>query len=98
MAESITKSLNNYPDKTLETTEIGQNDKQSTDAIADKKVLKPQSSIIWTPLFIIRFSLTLVVALSAASLLTQGWENHYYTPDLVLLSETLLVLYAWVVT
>src|SRR5436190_10328315 len=98
MAESITKSLNNDPDKTLETTETGPNDKQSADTIAAKKVLEPQSPIIWTPRFIIRFSLTLVVALSTASLLTQGWENHYYTPDLVLLSETLLVLYAWIVT
>ena len=35
--------------------------------------------IIWTPRFIGIFVLTLVFALSIASLLTQGWLNGYYT-------------------
>jgi len=98
MAESITKSPHNYPGKTLVATETRQNDKPIADAIADKNVSTPQSPIIWTPRFIVIFSLTLVAGLSAASLLTQGWENHYYTPDLVLLAETVLVLLAWLVT
>ncbi len=35
--------------------------------------------IIWTPRFIIFFSLTLIFGLSIASLLTQGWLDGYYS-------------------
>src|SRR5579863_3865532 len=36
------------------------------------------ANVIWTPRFIILFALILVFGLSAESLLTQGWENHFY--------------------
>jgi hypothetical protein len=40
---------------------------------------RPTPPIIWTPRFILLFTLTLVVGLSMESLLTQGWLNHYYS-------------------
>ncbi len=55
-----------------------------------------QSSIIWTPRFILIFGLTLVVVLSAASLLTEGWTNKYYPGEWVLLSYIVLLSGGWI--
>jgi len=57
---------------------------------------KPQRTIIWTPRFIILFSLIFVVGLSVASLLTQGWLNGYYAAEWVLLALTALLLGCWI--
>jgi len=52
--------------------------------------------IIWTPSFIIFFSLVLVIGLSVASILTQGWLNGYYTAEALLLTESALLLGCWI--
>src|SRR6266487_6470878 len=36
------------------------------------------TNVIWTTRFIVIFALTLMLGLSTESLLTQGWQNHYY--------------------
>ncbi|MDQ6661167.1 MAG: hypothetical protein M3Z24_09415 [Chloroflexota bacterium] len=52
--------------------------------------------IIWTPHFIILFILTLVLGLTADSLLTKGWINHFYAGGWVQLVQTLLLLGCWI--
>jgi len=61
-----------------------------------KLISKAQSSIIWTPRFILIFGLTLVVGLSMASLLTEGWMNRYYAGEWVLLSYIVLLAAGWI--
>src|SRR5581483_6783507 len=56
--------------------------------------LSPQ--IIWTPRFIVTFVLVLVIGLSIASLLTQGWLNGYYRAEWVLLAYTALAAGCWI--
>lgn len=61
-----------------------------------KLINNAQSSIIWTPRFILIFGLTLVVGLSMASLLTEGWMNKYYAGEWVLLFYIVLLSGGWI--
>ncbi len=51
--------------------------------------------IIWTPRFIVIFTLTLVFGLSIESLLTQGWLNGYYTGQWVFQVYIILISICW---
>src|SRR2546422_11173216 len=53
----------------------------------------PPTTLIWTPSFIITFTLTLAIGLSAESLLTQGWLNNDYPGEWILLGHLLLVCF-----
>lgn len=55
-------------------------------------------AIIWTPPFMVTFALTVVLGLSAESLLTQGWVNGLYAGGWVLLALAILVFGGWIVT
>jgi hypothetical protein len=57
----------------------------------------PTSTIIWTPSFIVTFSLVLVLGLSAEGILSQGWVNHFYARNWVLLAHVVVVLGCWIV-
>ncbi|HZO71871.1 MAG TPA: hypothetical protein VFB60_06680 [Ktedonobacteraceae bacterium] len=61
-----------------------------------KLITATQSPIIWTPRFILIFGLTLVVGLSAATLLTEGWMNKYYAGEWILLSYIVLLSGGWI--
>src|SRR5216683_5144497 len=50
----------------------------------------PTASIIWTPRFIVIFALFLTIGLSADSLLTQGWADHFYASAWVTLGHLVL--------
>jgi hypothetical protein len=52
--------------------------------------------IIWTPRFIVLFTLTLAGGLSAASLLTRGWQNGYYDGNWVLLIQSASIFAVWI--
>lgn len=54
-----------------------------------------RSNIIWTPRFILIFSLTLVFGLSIESLLTQGWLNSYYSGLWVFQVQVIFVCLGW---
>jgi hypothetical protein len=54
------------------------------------------TQIIWTPRFIIIFALTLVLGLSIASLLTQGWLDGYYTGLWTFQVYVLIVCLGWI--
>lgn len=56
---------------------------------------KRNSLIIWTPRFILTFFLIFSLGLSLASIVTQGWLNGYYAAEQILLAETTLNLFAW---
>jgi hypothetical protein len=51
--------------------------------------------VIWTPGFLLAFSLILVVGLSVESLLTQGWENQLVDASSALLPHIILAAVAW---
>jgi len=57
----------------------------------------PTPAIIWTPSFIVTFTLVLVLGLSAEGILSQGWVNHFYARNWVLLAHVVLVLGCWIV-
>ncbi|MDQ2903068.1 MAG: hypothetical protein M3Y81_05885 [Chloroflexota bacterium] len=52
-------------------------------------------AIIWTPPFIIIFTLTLALGLSVESVLTQGWQNALYAGSWVLLGHVVLIAPCW---
>ena len=56
----------------------------------------PHTQIIWTPRFIIIFSLTLVLGLSIESLLAQGWLQRYYTGRWVFQAYIICVCLGWI--
>ena len=109
MAESIVQPDTNSteaPDETTtEDTETSVEEIQ--DRIGDLDALVetspslpsdlPTSTIIWTPSFIVTFSLVLVLGLSAEGILSQGWVNHFYTRNWVLLAHVVVVLGCWIV-
>ncbi|QBD83064.1 hypothetical protein EPA93_46725 [Ktedonosporobacter rubrisoli] len=68
----------------------------SSEVSIDSDFLSETSPVIWTPRFIAIFTLILVVGLSATSLLTQGWLNHYYEAELVLLNFAVLLFLGWI--
>ncbi len=51
--------------------------------------------IIWTPRFIIVFTLTLIFGLSIASLLTQGWLDGYYSGLWIFQAYVIIVFLSW---
>jgi hypothetical protein len=51
--------------------------------------------IIWTPRFIMLFSLTLIVGLTIECVLTRGWLNSSYTGQWVFLVHVILVCICW---
>jgi len=57
--------------------------------------LGSRTMVIWTPLFIVIFALTLVFGLSIESLLTQGWLNNLYTGQWVFQAHVMLICLCW---
>lgn len=51
--------------------------------------------IIWTPAFLLTFALTLVIGLSAQSLLTQAWINNIIAGQWIILPQVILVAAGW---
>lgn len=94
MAESITRPKQNGEETSAQ---IAENQIISTQAA--KENVGPASyqlPIIWTPRFIVIFALTLTIGLSLASLFTQGWDNHYYQPGWILLSDIAIICGIWI--
>src|SRR5260370_7106053 len=60
----------------------------------DAKAL--DTAIIWTPRFIIMFSLTLALGLSVESLITQAWSIRWFTGTWVFLAQIALVSAGWI--
>lgn len=61
-------------------------------------VQKAQTITIWTPRFMVTFALIAIIWLSAASLITQSWQNNLplaYPASKILLIETTLVFASW---
>src|SRR6266849_6431683 len=54
------------------------------------------TAIIWTPRFIIMFSLTLVLGLSVESLITQAWSIRWFTGTWVFLVHIALLSAGWI--
>jgi hypothetical protein len=55
-----------------------------------------QPAIIWTPRFILFFSLLLILSLSLTSILAELWRNTGYPTDRVVLAYTVPVLICWI--
>lgn len=97
MAESMIQSERDCDEKSVKLIEAELDDKTQIINVQRKtETLASQPPIIWTPRFIVIFTLLLVIGLSVASLLTQGWLNHYYAREWVLLSYVALVSGCWI--
>lgn len=91
MADFVTQSENSSPNTSAIRVEEAQ--KGTVQSIGDKAdTIQTSAPIIWTPRFIMLFFLTLVIGLSAESLLTQGWLNGVYRAEWVILAHALLIL------
>ena len=55
-----------------------------------------RTPIVWTPRFIITFTLTLVLGLSLESLLTQGWLDGYYSGTFIFQVYVICVCLSWI--
>jgi hypothetical protein len=94
MAESIAHSIQNGNKPS-----IGES---TTDTVNhtpgnDSQITTQNAAIIWTPRFIVIVALILIVGLSTASVVTQGWFNNYYSSGLVLMLYTVPNLICWIV-
>ena len=63
----------------------------------NSQIATPNTGIIWTPRFIVIVALILMVGLSTASVVTQGWFNNYYSSGPVLMLYTVPNLICWIV-
>ncbi|HEY6542062.1 MAG TPA: hypothetical protein VIZ18_14055 [Ktedonobacteraceae bacterium] len=63
----------------------------------DAPVLPEEEGVIWTPRFIILFTVTLAFGLSLESLLTQGWAIRWFTGIWVFLGHLVLVSVSWII-
>ncbi|MFL5627430.1 MAG: hypothetical protein ACJ788_17780 [Ktedonobacteraceae bacterium] len=88
MAESIAR-----PDTNV-TTNSDEQKVNATQHDADKPevAVTTPTTVIWTPRFIVIFMLTLVLALSLESMLTEGWMNHIINASWVLLAHVACIL------
>lgn len=87
-------------DQDQQIADIADDDESAIDTLEQqpgKLITIPESSIIWTPCFILIFGLTLVIGLSMAALLTEGWTNRYYAGEWVLLFYIALLSGGWIV-
>jgi hypothetical protein len=105
MAESITQPEMDRPNEgVVETVEItpsgnthiAENSRLLLENSLELSLSQNSTPIIWTPRFVVIFALTLVIGLSAASLLTQGMLNGYYPPQAILLALVLFALGGWI--
>ena len=97
MAESTIRSGMDQHQQAVQVVEVTpESSTTPTETSIDWEISKSQSPIIWTPRFIVIFALTLVAGLSGASLLTQGWLDHFYAGEWVLLAYTALVFAGWI--
>ncbi len=97
MAESITQPEIDHNGKSIQPIEqVTKSIPTSEETSASGNTSSSQSPIIWTPRFVMTFALTLVIGLSAASLLTQGWLNGYYRGEWIFLIYTTLVFGCWI--
>jgi hypothetical protein len=87
MPESIIRSAKDHHEETIENTV------SSTSQPEEGAIATPL--IIWTPGFIIRFALVLIIGLSVAGLLTEGWVNGYYPAEWTELAYTILAFACW---
>ena len=96
MAESVVQPDTNSTDLPDQTTT--EHNKTSVKEILDTipTTPAPTPAIIWTPSFIVTFSLVLVLGLSAEGILSQGWVNHFYARNWVLLAHVVVVLGCWI--
>ncbi len=53
------------------------------------------TKVIWTPTFLLIFTLTLVLGLSAESLLTQGWYASLFHGEWIILTQVILGALGW---
>jgi hypothetical protein len=63
----------------------------------NSQIATQNTGIIWTPRFIVIVALILIVGLSTASVVTQGWFNNYYSSGPVLILYTVPNLICWIV-
>jgi hypothetical protein len=76
MPESITESEKNHNKHVI--LKIDPSPSKDQYLTIEAGTFSSNALVIWTPRFIVVFALLLVVGLSGASLLTQGWLNGYY--------------------
>jgi hypothetical protein len=91
MPESIIRSEKDHNEETIENNESSVNLQE--EKLAEEPISAPL--IIWTPGFILRFVLLLVLGLSIAGLLTEGWVNGYYPGEWTELLYTVIAFTLW---
>jgi hypothetical protein len=62
----------------------------------NSQITTRNTEIIWTPRFIVIVAIILIVGLSTASVVTQGWFNNYYSAGPVLMLYTVPNLICWI--
>src|SRR5216683_7963541 len=77
-------------------TQQGNNDEEVSMAAPAGDATALDTAIIWTPRFIVMFSLTLVLGLSVESLITQAWSIRWFTGTWVFLLHIALVSAGWI--
>ena len=97
MTEGTTQSEKDYDQKaTSMMSTLPENKAQAPDIPLANHVPMTKSLIVWTPRFIVIFGLLLVIGLSTASLLTEGWINGFIVGSWALLSYTALLFGGWI--
>lgn len=90
---AITNAAGKYTDvQAKERTEVAE---QQETLPVGSHANKPQKLIIWTPRFILLFTLVLAMGLSALSVLTQAWLNGDFNSFWVSSIQVVVILAGW---
>jgi hypothetical protein len=97
MAESITHSIKNDNKPSIGASTTDTIHHATGNDLLESQLTTQNTAIIWTPRFIVIIALILIVGMSTASVVTQGWFNNYYSSGLVLMLYTIPNLICWTI-
>ncbi|HEU5226922.1 MAG TPA: hypothetical protein VFU49_03845 [Ktedonobacteraceae bacterium] len=93
MTDGVTQSAKDQDQPAIDVTD---SKIQTPEIQPAKPIVAAQLLTIWTPRFIIIFGLALVVGLSTAALLTEGWTSKFFVGEWVLLAYMALLAGGWI--
>ena len=93
MAESVTQPGTDHieePEPASQESKVTAGNASSTDELPTS-----QTTVIWTPIFMVIFALTCVVGFSGEALLAEGWIAHFYLGQWIMQAHIIVAGLLW---
>jgi hypothetical protein len=93
MAESVTQPGTDH----IEGPEAGTQESKATGerALSTDNLITPNTVVIWTPICMVTFALTFVLACSAEALLAEGWLSQLYLGQWIMQAHIIVAGILW---